>query len=538
VSDGKGQAPDSTNILGIYSTLGHSTVEEYDIGDPIGEGAMGRVYKAFDRKMRRTVAIKVLPHWARGDPSARTRLRKEALAASALNHPNIVTVWNTVQHLGVDLVIMEYVEGHTLVQQIPAKGMSVKNAVHLGIQIADALATAHEAGILHHDIKPANIMVTKGGRVKLLDFGLAEVVADERQDVFAHGKQAGTRIFMAPEQLAGQPGDVRSEVFSFGLVLYQMLAGRHAFGDEGEALVAEAMRITEHRPLPSKVPIALARIIDRCLQKAAYNRFGGMRDVKNELAKCAGETAWKAKEVRRRTPRAIAVPSVSQVRSLTRQINYAAPGPSRNALAELLWMVKAFSSPTIRRHVIGDLIKVFYALPETEDFQAYRELRKPVIDVIRTASEGRFADYFNVDDFEDIDLFELDFNSSHLAGLSFARSFPACSNFTSSVLTGVSFVGASIRNVDFRDTEVTGADFSEADWFNALHFTEKQLASVRPGTLISCPPSLDEIHRFLARRYHFPFMNWSRRVQQQLIETWNLCLKPGGLRDFVARLPR
>lgn len=534
MSEGKG--PDSTNILGIYSTLGHTTVEQYDIGDPIGEGAMGRVYKGFDRKMRRVVAIKVLPHWARGDPSARARLRKEALAASGLNHPNIVTVWNIVQHLGVDLIVMEYVEGHTLVQQIPARGMPVKKALHLANQIADALAAAHEAGILHHDIKPANIMVTPSGRVKLLDFGLAEVVAEDRPGVFAHGRQAGTRLFMAPEQLTGQPGDVRSEIFSFGLVLYQMLAGRHAFGDEGEELVMEAMRLIEHRPLPSKVPLELARIIDRCLQKAAYNRFGAMRDVKNELTQFAGETVWKEKVVKRRMFRAVNVPTARQVRALTRQIDFNAPGKTRNALAEIFWMVKTFNSPTIRRRAINDLIKVFFAAPEMEDFQAYRELRKPVIDVIRTASEGRFADYFSVDDFEDMDLFELDFNSSQLAGMSFARSFLPCSNFTFSVLTGVSFVGASIRNVDFRDAEVTGADFSEADWFNALHLTKKQLAAVRPGTLMPCPPTLDEIHRVLALRYRFPFTNWSRRVQQQLIETWDLCLKPGGLKDFVARL--
>ena len=213
------------------------TLDRYTIESKLGEGGMGVVYKARDTHLDRVVAIKVLPHDKVADPDRRQRFVQEARAASALNHPGIVSVHDIRSDAGIDFIVMEYVAGRTLDQVIAARGLSVTQALRYGVQIADALATAHEAGILHRDLKPANVIVTDSDRVKILDFGLAKLLdpAEGTADAGTRtapltkaGTVVGTAEYMSPEQAEGRKVDARSDIFSFGSVLYEMVTGRTA----------------------------------------------------------------------------------------------------------------------------------------------------------------------------------------------------------------------------------------------------------------------------------------------------------------------
>jgi len=279
------------SLMGMYSSIGGRVLSHYEVGVQIGKGAMGHVYKGHDMRLDRPVAIKVLPHWARGDPQARERLVREARAASALNHPNIVTVYEIARYKGVDLMVMEYVEGKTLADLIPSRGLPVPKALGLALQMADALSAAHAAHILHRDLKPTNVMVTEDDRLKLLDFGLAQLVT-----LAGHGEtqqtkpdQPGTRIYMSPEQLKGHPGDPRSEIFSAGLVFYQMLSGKHPFGPGTRDEVTQAIRTKPPAALPPKVPPVLANLVYRCLAQTPEQRFESMHELLIAVTECYGK---------------------------------------------------------------------------------------------------------------------------------------------------------------------------------------------------------------------------------------------------------
>jgi Tol biopolymer transport system component/tRNA A-37 threonylcarbamoyl transferase component Bud32 len=266
----------------------------YDILAPIGAGGMGEVYKARDTRLHRTVAVKVLSPQAVGDEEQRKRLIKEAHAASALNHPNIVTLHDIVSEGGRDALVMEYVTGQTLRERIGRKGLPVKEALHYSIQIAGALAAAHAGGIVHRDIKPTNIMVTDGGVVKVLDFGLAKRDPalgphDETATITAERTIAGTISYMSPEQAEGKPLDARSDIFSFGAVLYEMLTGQRAFQGRSPAETLAAIQHQEPTP-PSGVPPELARVITHCLRKDPSRRFQHMDDVKTLLEELKEES--------------------------------------------------------------------------------------------------------------------------------------------------------------------------------------------------------------------------------------------------------
>ncbi len=207
---------------------GH-TLSHYRILEKIGEGGMGVVYRAEDARLKRSVAIKLLPSDRVSDPERKRRFVKEARAASALNHPNIVTIHDIDQTEGIDFIAMEYVPGQTLDRQIPEKGMPIRRVLEIGIQIADAMAAAHSAGIIHRDLKPSNVMLSDGGQVKILDFGLAKLVeqaasgsgtnpeAEGRESSLTEeGMILGTATYMSPEQAQGKPVDARSDIFSFG----------------------------------------------------------------------------------------------------------------------------------------------------------------------------------------------------------------------------------------------------------------------------------------------------------------------------------
>lgn len=267
------------------------TLAHYHILEKLGEGGMGVVYKARDTHLDRLVAIKVLPHDRTADPERKRRFIQEARSASGLSHPNIVTVHDVASDAGVDFIAMECVSGRTLGEVIGRKGLKLRDVLNYGAQIADALAAAHGAGIVHRDVKPGNVMVTDRGLVKVLDFGLAkltEPAVDENAPTVTRlpkteeGLVAGTAAYMSPEQAEGKPVDARSDIFSFGAVLYEMATGRRAFSGQTTVSTLSAILHQEPAPLEEASP-ELERIIARCLRKDPDRRIQHMVDVKIAL---------------------------------------------------------------------------------------------------------------------------------------------------------------------------------------------------------------------------------------------------------------
>src|SRR5438094_2682694 len=272
------------------------TLDHYRIVSKLGEGGMGVVYKAHDTHLDRPVAIKVLPPDKVADPARKQRFVQEAKAASALNHASIVTIHDVSSCNGVDFIVMECIEGKTVGELIPPKGLRPAQAVHHAVQIADALAKAHGAGILHRDLKPSNIMVTDEGRVKILDFGLAKLLDTEdsspegatlsARPITQQGTVLGTAAYMSPEQVEGKEVDARSDIFSFGSVLYEMLTGRPAFSGKSQLSVASAILEKEPEPITTRLPLtppALDRTIRVCLAKDPEERWQSARDLLLEL---------------------------------------------------------------------------------------------------------------------------------------------------------------------------------------------------------------------------------------------------------------
>jgi Tol biopolymer transport system component/predicted Ser/Thr protein kinase len=260
---------------------------------------MGAVYKALDTRLERYVALKVLPAGQTSDPDRRRRFAQEAKAASALNHPNIVTIYDIGEAGGVTYIAMEYVAGRPLEDLIRGKGLPLKEVLALAVQIADGLGKAHAAGIVHRDLKPSNIMVTPDGLVKILDFGLAKLVESPvpaagqgatmtapRSPATEEGVILGTVSYMSPEQAAGKPVDARSDIFSFGSVLYEMLTGRRAF--EGETKISTLAAVIATDPEPPRtsrgaLPTEVERVVMRALRKDPQRRWQNMSDLKVAL---------------------------------------------------------------------------------------------------------------------------------------------------------------------------------------------------------------------------------------------------------------
>jgi Tol biopolymer transport system component/predicted Ser/Thr protein kinase len=280
----------------------------YEVLETLGEGGMGVVYKAADAHLDRFVAIKVLRPHALAGADHRSRFIREARAVSALHHPNIITIHDITSVDDVDFIVMEYVDGRTLDALIQARGMRLDQLLKVAIQIADALAAAHAGGIVHRDLKPSNVMVTGNGMVKVLDFGLAKrtgaIVDQEGATRTAgdagntgEGAIVGTIAYMSPEQAEGLPVDSRSDIFSFGICLYEMTTGRHPFRAGSSVQTLSALMSTDP-PLPSGAPQELARVISRCLRKDPQRRFQHLDDVAVALRELKEESDSSASGVR------------------------------------------------------------------------------------------------------------------------------------------------------------------------------------------------------------------------------------------------
>jgi serine/threonine-protein kinase len=270
----------------------------YRIEAILGEGGMGVVYRAFDTKLNRSVAVKVLSgEWA--DAAARRRFQREAQTASSLNHPHILTVHDAGELDGRQYLVTELVDGGTLRDWARTEARGWRQIVELLVGVADGLAAAHDAGILHRDVKPENILVAKNGYAKLADFGLAKLAAGSERDVTRTLTEQGTRpglaigtiAYMSPEQAQGKPLDARSDIFSFGVVFYEMLAGRRPFAGSNDLETMQSIVHGTPQPLPQEIPVALRGLLEKALEKDRVHRYQSMRDMVVDLRRLMRQSA-------------------------------------------------------------------------------------------------------------------------------------------------------------------------------------------------------------------------------------------------------
>lgn len=268
----------------------------YSIHQQLGSGGMGEVYLAQDVRLGRKVALKLLDPHLVSDTKTRARFFREARLASSLDHPNICTIHEVGEAEGRPFIAMQFVEGQTLRQVIGGRPLALDALLSIGLQVADALATAHARGIIHRDIKPANIIVTPQGQAKVLDFGLAKLLEREEDEATTHltmtGAIMGTPACMSPEQARGERVDHRTDIFSFGVVLYELATGRIPFQGRSRADVISALLNQPHAPateLNTKIPVRLSEVIDRALQKEPAERYQSMSEMVQELRKVIAE---------------------------------------------------------------------------------------------------------------------------------------------------------------------------------------------------------------------------------------------------------
>jgi eukaryotic-like serine/threonine-protein kinase len=299
----------------------------YEILAPVGAGGMGEVYRARDTRLGRDVAVKILSSHLSFDPDLKRRFEREARAVCLLTHPNICCLHDIGSQDGIDFIVMEYLEGETLADRLSTGPLPLQQALKIGVEIADALDKAHGEGIIHRDLKPGNIMLTKSG-AKLMDFGLAMPVTARisavagasshtpctptisvtalapRAPLTQRGTILGTLLYMAPESIQGKPADVRSDIFSFGCVLYEMAAGRRPFTGESSQSIMAAILEKDPQPITGLQPLtpaALEHVVLRCLMKDPEERWQSLRDLSRELKWISeGVRLTKASETPRR----------------------------------------------------------------------------------------------------------------------------------------------------------------------------------------------------------------------------------------------
>lgn len=267
-------------------------LKHYEILEELGSGAMGTVYLARDLKLDRRVALKLLPPELVAEELRRRRFDRESRSLAALNHPNVVTVHSVEEADGQPFIVMEWVQGRTLLEIIPPRGLALDRALELAIPMIDGVAQAHAAGIVHRDLKPSNVMVRDDGVVKVLDFGIskgeAETIVDGKAfhpDLTAEGRVLGTLPYMSPQQVLGLPVDARSDVFSLGVILFEMLTGVRPFHGDGHATLAAAILQQPAPPLErlAAVPADVDQVVRRCLEKEPSRRYGSARELRNDL---------------------------------------------------------------------------------------------------------------------------------------------------------------------------------------------------------------------------------------------------------------
>lgn len=300
-SQQRAQAPEAVNcrlraqlraLFGRYrrpkpQALIPRTISHYELLKEIGAGSRGTVYLASDRRSLRVVAIKLLRRHT--DQESLWRFLREAACASAIEHANVVSVYEIVQDREILAIVMEYVPGQPLAHLLPRRGLPLKTCLDYALQIAQGVAVIHSTGMIHRDLKPTNFIVTKEGTIKLLDFGLAKIIERKRRCCSLNnhlkapktreGTILGTPGYMSPEQVRGQAADQRSDIFSFGAIFYEMLTGRPVFRENSEIATMNAISRNAPPKLPSRVPAAVARIVRRCLEKDPTRRYQAAEEL-------------------------------------------------------------------------------------------------------------------------------------------------------------------------------------------------------------------------------------------------------------------
>ena len=329
----------------------------YEIVSFISRGGMGEVYLARDPRLSRKVALKVLPAAFTKDTERLRRFEQEARAASALNHPNIITIYEILRAGSTQLIATEFVEGETLRQRLSHSPLTLSESLHIAVQVADALTAAHKAGIIHRDIKPENIMLRPDGYVKVLDFGLAKLAEDSpdvpmeealtKQVRTGSGVVIGTAAYMSPEQARGKAVDARTDIFSLGAVIYEMVSQRQPFDGETPSDVLAAILKTEPEPLIALlagVPVELSRIVMKALRKDPEERYQVVKDLLIDLKSLAQDLDFQQRL--RKAPAAAG--DARPAGELSRQHNAAAATTDQHVVAQPTVISKPAVSSMIR----------------------------------------------------------------------------------------------------------------------------------------------------------------------------------------------